>query len=198
MSERQYSKRGTKQAFVSPLTPTEGLWLGEDRFDRNDPIIRLHCFAASYKRAGDTLIESALAGGGPDYSIFPIVFLYRHYFELCLKCLLIETSATRGQRRVPKIHNLRQLWADLEEALGELPRSVKDDVADVKKLIEEFSKLDPTSESFRYPFDTKGASNLDQSRYVDLKTLRDAVSRFDGVYRFVSEVLDLKSEMDCM
>jgi len=193
------SKARRKRVFVPPKTRADGLWLGEDRLGRNDPVTRLHCFAAAYKRAGDTLIERALGGGEPDYSIFPIVFLYRHYIELALKCLLVEINISRRQRlEVRRTHDLHTLWAELEGAVGGLPPSVRDHVADVRRSVDEISELDPSSESFRYPFDTEGTPILDQCQLIDLKTLRDSVNRFDGAYRFISEVLNLQIEIDCM
>ena len=70
----------------------------------------LESYAAAYWRAAKGMIDNKLfAGHGrPDFSTFPIAFLYRHAPELMLKAILIEHHETYSQK--PELLLAAKVW----------------------------------------------------------------------------------------
>lgn len=86
-----------------------------------------------------------------DMVVFPIVFLYRQHFELCLKAIILFGAEMYDQpRSFPGHHKLPDLWAKarplLERRWG--PTSVLDAV---ETQLAEFARFDPGSFAYRYP-----------------------------------------------
>jgi hypothetical protein len=94
-----------------------------------------------------------------------MVFLWRQYLELQLKSL-IESARELYSGEIypegaefPLHHDLQKLWCELRPALERYqPRSPEVPAAD--GVIQQFSKFDPGSYSFRYPFSKKGEDSL--------------------------------------
>ena len=85
-----------------------------------------------------------------DMCIYPFIFLWRHYFELRLKELLITLSALYGEKR-PALtgHDLGTLWGQLRPLMrktGVPDRALKR----ADRMFRDFAKVDPSSEAFRY------------------------------------------------
>lgn len=60
----------------------------------------LESYSAAYWRAAKSMIDNRLfdGHGKPDFSIFPIAFLYRHALELMLKAILVEHHEMYSQK----------------------------------------------------------------------------------------------------
>ncbi len=97
-----------------------------------------------------------------DTVVYPIVFLYRHYFELMLKRLIRSARAALGERATsPDHHKLSNLWATARN-LVETAHPDGDWVqnAIVTRLFEELDTLDPNSEESRFPVRRKGGASF--------------------------------------
>ena len=154
-------------------------------------------YLEGYRLAADTLVDHVKeTGRSQDYLVYPIVFLYRHYFELLLKLIIADGRELLDNKRgFPTHHRLIDLW---NEAKGLTRRTWKThdppEMGEVDHVIAEFVKLDPEGESFRYPVKKDGKNTLPQIKLINLRQLSDSlkgVSEFlDGVHSGISGYLD--------
>src|SRR6266446_2216394 len=94
------------------LSPGRDSFLAEGAAERNYRLLR------GYKRAGDILIQNALAERyDRDSLIFPAIFNYRHYIELALKAIIEDHGAFAGKNH--KLPELWQLFVKIAKAFGD-------------------------------------------------------------------------------
>jgi len=110
-----------------------------------------------------------------DFQAYPIVFLYRHAFELYMKAVILIgspmlsiTNRTKVDREtLLKTHSLEFLRQELERIFEayewdwDLGVHNFQSVSDFRKIISEFQEIDAKSSAFRYPVDTKGGPSLE-------------------------------------
>lgn len=139
----------------------------------------------AYKESADIIvsyIEEGKVTANPDPYFFPIVYLYRHSFELQLKKLIYmgieleileETGELKG---VLCGHGLYPLWNKAKEVILDVwPDGDKDDIKNVERLIQEIHIIDKTGQTFRYSKDISGKSTTKQlPRNVDLTAMKRA------------------------
>jgi hypothetical protein len=89
-----------------------------------------------------------------------MVFLWRQYLELQIKALIaLARNLYFDETGFPPLHDLEKLWNELLPALERYqPGSAEVPAAD--RLIRQFSRVDPGSYSFRYPFSKSGEDSL--------------------------------------
>lgn len=156
-----------------------------------------HLYAEGYRDAAEQLYATWQASKGcPDYIIFPMVFLYRHYVELRLKELL---QAADSLLELPRDwqcdHNLDYLWNLLRPRLAQISPSEPDrDSQNAGRLIAELSARDKTSFAFRYPVDKSGNSNTRDLDHLDVdnfvRAMRQLAAFLDGASMAISVYLD--------
>ncbi|MEE8167729.1 MAG: hypothetical protein V3T58_02510 [Candidatus Hydrothermarchaeales archaeon] len=160
-------------------------------------------YAEGYKRAGDWLFERVNQGrADQDFVVYPIVFLYRHAIELKLKWIIEIGGRLIDEPRDLRIsHDLIALWKECREILEKVWSEGSSDTLDTaEKIINQFSKEDPESMTFRYPVDTDGNFLIPDSKLINLENLKDVV---EGIYNLlngsstgISEYLDGKYESE--
>jgi hypothetical protein len=162
----------------------------------------LELYARGYKQAADILVDHISAMKRyQDMLVYPIVFLYRHYIELCLKEIFRDGNILLDEpKEIPIHHKIDELWKDCKIILKKLQRdSIKDDLEAVDEIITQFSEMDPSSFAFRYPTDTKGKKSLPDIRHINLRNLAEILDRieafFVGVSSVIGELLDFKRDM---
>jgi len=143
-------------------------WLGE-------PIEHFSLYAEAYHRAGQKLVqEYGTTGALRDFEAAPIVFLYRHAFELYLKAVLligsknIRLQGNRGMtlERILSSHRLTEFLPHVREIIRAVRWSWDLGVdglrteADFGHLVQELESVDPASYTFRYPTGRDGESAL--------------------------------------
>lgn len=132
-------------------------------------------YADGYRLAADAAIEAAqLDRSTLDFLIYPILFLYRQYLEISLKEILLYAEELRdGDLDVPRTHNLDSLWKRCQSAVKAVDDGAFVDEIDViDDTVEQFSMLDPTSSTFRYPVDTEGYPVKYLVDRVNIRSLR--------------------------
>ena len=93
----------------------------------------------SYLVAAELLVEKGIAAQTPSTVAYPVLFLYRHAIEVCLKSLLAATSHT---------HSLPHL---IEQVDGIARRTMTATDADwLRNRLTEFVRVDPQSTAFRF------------------------------------------------
>lgn len=112
---------------------------------------------SGYREAVETLAKTALASKThDDQLVYPIVFLYRHLFELSLKAI-VQTSGHRVAV-VPNFtdHRLSPRWKEAFIVISEMQLCGLEGEEYVGPLLKEFDENDKRSFNFRYHTDTKG------------------------------------------
>lgn len=158
-------------------------------------------YVEGYRRAAVTLFESLEhTRQSPEYMVWPLAFLWRHFIELSLKDIIATGRLLQGDEwRFPVHHRLGKLWKKARKVISEVPL---DEFKHVEASIREFEKLDPTASGFRYPLGKNGvdASLKPVEQYVNLRSLHEAMVKiadfFDGVRLGMSVRLDQMGDAD--
>lgn len=118
---------------------------------------------------------------GIDLLVYPIVFLYRQYFELRLKYIIRDSRVLLGEEGTfPPNHNILSLWCVVNGNLLKITKSIDPDLSShitkkdlklVKTIIGDFAEVDPKSMAFRYPKSTTGDSHLNGLTYINMECL---------------------------
>jgi len=151
--EANWPKKGDR-LFMADLPD----WQHTAHTDRNwfsDDINQWYAYAFGYREAGKRVLESAI-GKGPrgvlDVLVYPVVFVYRHHFELMLKTIVrIGRRYDDEEQEDLGYHGLTSLWQKAREVIEKhWPKSAKEPVDATEQLIRELDDLDPRSFAFRY------------------------------------------------
>lgn len=150
-------------------------YLQSDRWD---------LYATAYKDAADALIDRVIeTRQGMDSFVYPVAFLYRHYLELRLKELIINSRFVLTLGPLPSqerdVHWLRKLWTECRNLLQMVwPDGSKEVLDAAEACILEFDLLDANSECFRYPEHKRGRTpTLAGLQDVSLRNLREVMGR---------------------
>jgi len=160
-----------------------------------------YAYAQGYKIAADRLIDSLESDRiNLDLLIYPIVFMYRQSIELFLKTIIKDGNILLEiQESYPKTHKIDIIWIETRKVLENIwPGSPKSDLEKIEHYIKEFSKHDPSSESFRYPVNRKGKKHLEDLTHINIRNLKDIMdellSLLGGASAGISYYLDYKSD----
>lgn len=106
-----------------------------------------------------------------NFTVFPIIFLYRHYIELNLKEIILNNwEYLEIAKPFPSGHDIYKLWNICKDCMKETDKLVDPSFAESREYIEQiigaydalevdlnkFAEIDPDSQHFRYPVDAKG------------------------------------------
>jgi hypothetical protein len=109
-----------------------------------------------------------------DILIYPACFSYRHAIELYVKYLLKELSAyNKSGVTYEKTHQLQDNWKLLtnEATKSGLEFFNPVELSTAGDIIEDFCKIDPTGQVFRYPEDIKGNLHLEGLGVINVEVL---------------------------
>ena len=155
-------------------------------------------YANGYKEAADIVAQRLMSGKGTlDLVVYPLVFLYRQYFELQLKQIIRDCSCLLARRhRVAGTHSLADLWKQARELLLETEAEFSDhssafELSAVDRVIVEFTKVDPRSMAFRYPIDLEGQPFNRDMRYINVARLKKVVDKAHAVLDGVDTTLSV-------
>jgi hypothetical protein len=145
-----------------------------------------------YKEAADLLVEAAIAERfHRDQLVYPIVFCYRHYLELELKYIINNYGRLVGVPPNTEDHDLEELWPAARRVITlDRPETADPAIDAVEAAIAEFSKIDPSSFTFRYPTDKKGQPIAIGVEHLDLEQLRDTMKGIGNFFMGADGLLD--------
>ena len=114
----------------------------------------------------------------------PLKCLSTHGFDLAL----IESAKQISRTG----HNLEKLWKEAKLIMESSSQFFDDqELEAVEEKIKEFSKIDPSSDAFRYSTNKKGELTLEDRRTVDLRHLKQVIESIstplEGSYTAVYE-----------
>ncbi|MFA5072355.1 MAG: hypothetical protein WC539_00415 [Nitrospirota bacterium] len=154
------------------------------------PIKELALYAESYHCAAKKLVSVyGTTGALRDFEAAPILFLYRHAFELYLKAfvqigsdiLSLHGKVTISLKKILNTHKLTEFIPDFEAIIKEVGWTWDMGIdglrrkSDFVKLVREFETIDPSSFAFRYPTDKQGNASLPHYFSFNLSTFAQKI-----------------------
>jgi len=154
----------------------------------DDPINDFGIFAKGYQLAAQRLSEMLLSAGNfREYEAYPIIFLYRHCFELYLKNIIYKAVALGQLKNIKNIddrltnnHNIKSLAGQVSHILRKLfpeDSSMQEFSDDVTTIANELSEIDPSSFSYRYPIDKMGNKSTKLKQTVNLNAFHSTMQK---------------------
>ena len=138
----------------------------------------MHGYVEGYRRAAVALFRWAVeTHESPERVVFPLAFLWRHHIELALKEIIAVGRQVRGEPwGHPSGHRLRELWDEAKAHLAACGAEAAH-LANVETNIDEFAKVDPGADGFRFPLNLKqtGVSMPEAPSHVNLAVLNEAM-----------------------
>jgi hypothetical protein len=139
-------------------------------------------FAKGYAEAARVLSNNFLKGlNRSDYNGYPILFLFRHSFELYLKNILYKAAYLASlqnqefDNKLYNTHNLEQLAKVAKKVLSAgFPhnKNIEKLGEDILQIAHEFHDIDHISFSYRYPIDTKGSPSTKKNQIVNIEAIQ--------------------------
>jgi hypothetical protein len=125
-----------------------------------------------------------------DTLIFPMIFLYRHAFELIIKYLYFKYSFENEDEKkkfLEKNHNLTSLWKELRHHLEQylLEQKSEKNLDIIENYINKFNNFDNKSMTFRYPMDKNLNPSHNKQRILDDKFFSE---KMDQVFVYLLEI----------
>lgn len=123
-----------------------------------------------------------------DTAIYPILFTARHSLELFLKAEINNINSLSKylipvQKELTVTHNIQDLWNIFKNQLSLLnDNRLKYITSKFEETIEEYNKIDPNGETFRYPYSNDNKKHLEEIDVIN-------------VYDFYINYLELAKEM---
>ncbi len=136
-------------------------------------------YAKGYRKAAKLLYTKLISQNAyGDYEGYPIIFLYRHAFELSLKNIIywgVRLSNAKNTKQIDeKLYNhhllkeLSDISGTILNILFEKDLSLKGIITNIKTVSDEFTEIDPNSFSYRYPIDIKGNYSTKKHQVLNL------------------------------
>lgn len=160
-------------------------------------------YASSYKLAAETIAKEVSNDHSKiDYLICPLVFLYRHYFELRIKEILYS-SGEEGSEKLQKLthHDLIEIWKESKMAIIKIRPDVShDNLSSVEEILKSFNRYDHRSMEFRYPVDKRSNPTLASLNAIDVKhfitSLETGIKFLEDITRLISATIDFREEIE--
>ncbi|MFC2015221.1 hypothetical protein ACFLUP_04440 [Chloroflexota bacterium] len=168
-------------------------------------------FAIEYRESVDVLLDEKT--WRRNFTVFPTIFLFRHYIELRLKEItLYNWEYLEISQPFPKGHDLYELWKICKKAMMKTDKLVDPQFAESQNYIKEiiqaynvieddlkrFAEVDPDSQHSRYPVDSQGNPiAVDKKLLIELQhELPELVERIvyslDGISTGIHTILQDK------
>jgi hypothetical protein len=139
-------------------------------------------FSEGYYLASKTLAKHILGKNRFScYEAYPVVFLYRHAFELALKNIIYKGALLAAlssfddlDSKLYNTHRLELLADTSQKVLNKLfphDSSLNRVANDVLLLAQDFDAIDKNSYVYRYPINTSGESAVAEEQCVNLENL---------------------------
>jgi hypothetical protein len=119
-----------------------------------------------------------------------------------LKILARDTNIlVDGPEESVNTHDLSTLWTLVESLLcAAFTKEVISELGPVREMVAELARVDPRSDTFRYPVTKKGAPSIPGLSHINIAHFREriaVVEQFlEGATAMVAHYLDLKAEVE--
>jgi hypothetical protein len=162
-------------------------------------------FARGYHQAANQLSKNLLCKSGyRDFDGYPIVFLYRHAFELNLKNIAYWSMRLCAFKNIDlmdaKLHHnhdliqLADLGTRLLLKLFATEPGIDKLVGAIKTIAREFHEIDSTSFSYRYPIDKSGNYSTKEHQVVNILSIHRNMDKLLNDLEIVNFGLDIDTD----
>jgi len=108
-----------------------------------------------------------------DTIIYPLVFSARHSIELFLKHAIQAIGRSRKNLAVTddkliKTHNLHDLWELFKDSAEKFDRRLNSFITNSNEIVMDFSAIDLTAETFRYPYSQNDEKHLKKTPVINI------------------------------
>lgn len=155
----------------------------------------MYAYVKGYKEAVEILLEKVLTERYLlDSLVYPIIYNARHYVELSLKAsidnlkYINQILGNKCDLIKTKTHQISHLW-NIERDLSSADIRYKNVVSKLEEFIQDYSDMDDSAETFRFPTDHKGEFHLKTQGCINLEA-------FAKRFAEMSEAFDDLSYMD--
>jgi len=157
---------------------------GHDSFLAQEPAERNYRLLQGYKRAGDILVQTALATRcDRNNLVFPALFNYRHYIELAMKAIIEDHGRFAGVALDARNHRLPELWKTYLKIATAFHHDCSDQATiAVGDCIRELDIIDGNSTTFRYARTRKDETPDLPTDGIDLVQLHDAMNGIENFF----------------
>ncbi len=187
-------------AFFNELSNTSTI---VSSFSKN-PLYDFGIYAKGYQESANILsVQFMNKTNFGDYEGYPIVFLYRHAFELSLKNIIYSgiklcklKNITNINNKLYNNHDLENLACDAKKILDVLFNDYE--IGNMlKRLIsfaKEFSEIDPNSYSYRYPIDKKGDCSTPRNQAVNIESIYTNMNKILNEINIIDFGLNIETD----
>jgi hypothetical protein len=136
-------------------------------------------YVGGYSKAADVIFERILqTGRDQDMLIYPYLMCWRHYVELQMKNLILQSRRYLHEEiSLLRTHRLDLLWHATRQCLERAwPDEENYDLKDAGRIILQLNGFDPTSEHFRYPTLKDGTKTLSTLGRIYLPSFQKAMT----------------------
>jgi len=149
-------------------------------------------YIVAYKEAGDGPVNDILRDRSFQHELaLPIAFLYQHYLELGLKHLIpignkLSSKPAKWKLGFPTGHNLHDLLNACKDTLRRVEKEKPSLLLSelrldmIESCVSTFYSINIFA--FRYPINTEGTLLLEDTYFIDVLTLSEAIGRVDTFY----------------
>lgn len=138
-------------------------------------------YARGFSKAANILIKAVLEDRSIHYTtdefVYPICFNMRHSIELRLKgaiTALQKLAALKEQCllfNIKDTHDLNKLWLFFKKESISIDDRFHSIVTELNQTIMDIAEVDPTGQTFRYPFNTKSLKHLADVSLINFTVL---------------------------
>lgn len=139
-------------------------------------------YAKGFSEASNILIEAALSNSGCDHAvdimIYPICFNMRHSVELRLKgAVVILSKLATSRQQLPEFnlegsHDIGKIWDYLSRELNSFDARIDFFTDRLDPFIRDFADIDPTGQTFRYPYSNENIKHLTDIPTINVGVLQ--------------------------
>jgi hypothetical protein len=209
MKDKEDKKHKADISFEPPPLPSadDKLFKSGEDWWHNACLNYMHdgwlTYVIGYKKAADILVTYIIENRrSQDTLVYPILFLYRQYLELCIKNLIQKGRYLQDICDTPpKGHKINELWQLCEKLLNDIaPGDSVEELKEINRLISEFCAVDPKATAFRYPEDREGNTSLPDIKHINVRNVYEVIEKIsvilEGADSMISEHLSFKTEME--
>lgn len=158
-------------------------------------LVMLESILSQYVPNTDCNIPEQAFRWNNDTSVYPILFTARHFIEIYIKqkinainCLKVKEDITK---KLVKTHNIKELWDTFVEIVEKTNDSrLTIYIEKIAPYIQDFNHIDPTGETFRYPYSTKGAMHLEGMGVIGLFNFYDKFTELSKICKAFTYEMD--------
>ncbi|MDB6117207.1 MAG: uncharacterized protein JWO08_988 [Verrucomicrobiaceae bacterium] len=160
-----------------------------------DPKERFYRLPIGYKRAGDLLIEQAMADVVDRRNvIYPILFCYRQSIELFLKQIITDFGTPKEKLN----HDLDTLWKQFLGIADERSNGGSEVLSAVQQIVLDMHEADKKADGFRFATDRKQNPFEFGDRGIDLANLREVMQGVTNFFECVDQEFREQNDLSMM